>query len=75
MPLAMDSQGGGTEAEGAKSTMYCSHCYKDGKFIMPDLSAGQMQDRVRGRLEELHMPVDIITSAVDEIPYLRRWAR
>jgi hypothetical protein len=27
MPLSKDAQGGGTEANGAKSTDFCSHCY------------------------------------------------
>ena len=30
MPLKKDPQGGGTEANGAKCTMYCSKCYEQG---------------------------------------------
>jgi len=30
MPLKRDEQGGGTDAGGAKTTVYCSHCYQRG---------------------------------------------
>ncbi len=36
MPLKRDEQGGGTNAEGSRSTVYCSHCYQRGQFVSPD---------------------------------------
>jgi len=36
MPLNRDKQGGGTNADGSKSTMYCSHCFLNGQFTLPD---------------------------------------
>ena len=32
MPLSKDTQGGGTEKDGTKSTKYCSYCYTNGEF-------------------------------------------
>lgn len=35
MPLKRDEQGGGTNADGSKSTEYCSLCYQNGAFLHP----------------------------------------
>jgi hypothetical protein len=35
MPLKRDKEGGGTNADGTKSTEYCSLCYENGKFLHP----------------------------------------
>jgi len=35
MPMSRDEKGGGTNADGSKSAMYCSHCYAGGKFTLP----------------------------------------
>ncbi|MGH7456020.1 MAG: zinc ribbon domain-containing protein, partial [bacterium] len=43
MPLKRDKKGGGTNADGTKSMMYCSHCYEGGKFTWPNVTVGEMQ--------------------------------
>ena len=75
MPLSRDAMGGGTEADGRKTTEYCSHCYRNGAFTDPDLTADQMMARVRGRLEELKIPPKVVDHLTGQIPTLRRWAR
>ena len=75
MPLSMDQQGGGTEADGTKSTEYCSHCYQNGAFTLPDLTVAQMQERVRGKLTEMSVPPPVIEGATAGIPSLRRWSQ
>lgn len=45
MPLSKDEMGGGTEADGRVSTEYCSHCYWEGAFTDPSLTAEQMAER------------------------------
>ena len=47
MPLKKDPQTGGTNADGSKSTMYCSYCYDRGAFKQPDWTADQMQQFVK----------------------------
>ncbi|MGB8956139.1 MAG: zinc ribbon domain-containing protein, partial [Tumebacillaceae bacterium] len=56
MPLSRDEQGGGTEQDGSKSTMYCSHCYADGQFTLPDITMVDMKDRVKGKIVEAGFP-------------------
>jgi len=73
MPLRRDEKGGGTNADGSKSTMYCSHCYDSGKFTFPDLSAAQMQERVKGKLKEHGLPSIAAWLLTRNIPKLGRW--
>lgn len=35
MPMKRDEKGGGTNADGSKSTEYCSFCYQNGVFTHP----------------------------------------
>jgi hypothetical protein len=37
MPLKKDEKGGGTNADGSKSAIYCSKCYENGKFTSPEV--------------------------------------
>ena len=73
MPLSRDKNGGGTEANGAKSLMYCSNCYKDGRFTMPDLTVDQMIDRVKGKMKEMGIPGFLTGFFTKNIPKLERW--
>ncbi|HEV8384811.1 MAG TPA: zinc ribbon domain-containing protein [Candidatus Acidoferrales bacterium] len=74
MPLSKDPQGGGTEASGAKSAEYCSHCYAGGKFTAPDMTAEQMMQLVEGKLKEMHIPGFLAKRMAKDIPTLKRWA-
>jgi hypothetical protein len=56
MPLKRGEKGGGTNSDGTRSAMYCSHCFQAGHFMLPDLTAEQMQERVKGKLKEFGMP-------------------
>jgi hypothetical protein len=73
MPLKRDKQGGGTNADGTRSRVYCSHCYRDGRFTMSDVTAAQMQDLVRGKLREFGFPGFVAGFFTRKIPKLRRW--
>jgi len=74
MPMNRDEKGGGTNADGSKSRMYCSHCYASGRFTQPDLSVEQMQDRVRAKLREFGIPGPLGWFFTRRIPKLERWA-
>ena len=74
MPMSRDEKGGGTNADGSKSTMYCSHCFAFGKFTMPDLTVDQMQDRVRAKLKEFGIPGPLGWFFTRKVPKLARWA-
>ncbi len=74
MPLSKDPQGGGTEADGSKSAMYCSHCYRSGAFTNPNMTVEGMQERVRGKLKEMRVPGFLGHFFVKGIPKLKRWS-
>jgi len=73
MPLTKDEKGGGTEADGSKSKMYCSRCYENGKFTKPDITVNQMQELVRNKIKEMGFPGFLSGFFVKGIPKLERW--
>ncbi len=73
MPLKKDEKGGGTNADGSKSKMYCSHCYENGKFSMPDITVDQMKEIVKGKLKEFGIPGFLTGFFTKGIPKLERW--
>ena len=74
MPLKKDERGGGTNADGTKSTMYCSHCYLLGRFTQPDISVDQMRALVLGKLKEMGFPGFVASLFTRRIPQLERWS-
>jgi len=75
MPLARDAQGGGTEADGRKSSEYCSHCYQRGAFTDPAMTVERMVGRGTARLTSMNLPAGMVAKLAGEIPTLHRWAR
>jgi hypothetical protein len=73
MPLSRDAQGGGTNADGSRTTEYCSHCFRDGAFTQPAMTVDQMVTNVQNRLRSLNMPPAMVDSAAGMIPSLKRW--
>ncbi len=73
MPLKRDEKGGGTTADGSKSTMFCSKCYEQGKFVNPDMTVEQMQLLVKGKLKEFGFPGLVAGLFTRNIPKLERW--
>ncbi len=75
MPLSKDAQGGGTEKDGSKSALYCSNCYQKGVFVLPDITAEQMTQRVKGKMKEMHIPGFLANLMTRNIPTLARWVK
>jgi len=73
MPLKKDTNGGGTNSDGSKSTMYCSHCYENGAFTQPDITADKMQFFVKNKLKQMGFPGFIAGFFTKGIPKLERW--
>lgn len=73
MPLKKDPQGGGTNSDGSRSTMYCSLCYADGKFTSPDMTAEAMKSLVYAKLKESGFPCFLAALFSRGIPKLERW--
>ena len=75
MPLKMDRNGGGSERGGSLNAMYCSSCFRDGAFVRPDMTVGEMQELVDDVLKrEMHWWRPLRWLAVRQIPKLVRWA-
>ena len=73
-PLKKDPEGGGTEANGSKSLMYCSFCYTNGQFNHPEINTAQkMQAYVKGVLKKMGFPGIIARLITNRIPSLERW--
>ena len=73
MPLRRDEKGGGTNVDGSRSGMYCSHCYEAGAFTLPNISAEEMQSRVKSRLREVGLPGVAAWLLARRVPKLARW--
>lgn len=73
MPFKKDPKGGGTNADGSTSGVYCSYCYVDGKFVNPDWTAQQMQEFVKGKMKEMGFPGFLAGFFTKGIPKLKRW--
>ena len=73
MPLSKDPKGGGTNADGSFSRMYCSHCYEAGRFTLPDITVDGMKALVRGKLKEMGFPGFLAGLLARNVPKLERW--
>lgn len=73
MPMKDDPQGGGTNADGTKSTEYCSYCYQEGSFTQPDFTAKQMQEFCIEKMREMKFPWLVAWLFTRNIPRLKRW--
>lgn len=73
MPLKKDQNGGGAKKDGSKSEKYCSHCYENGEFTNPNMTAAEMKVRVKEKLKEMKFPGFIAGFFTKGIPKLERW--
>jgi hypothetical protein len=74
MPMQEDPAGGGTHADGSKSLVYCSYCYRDGAFVDNFHSANEMVHFVRGKLREMGIGPLRRWLYTLHIPRLERWS-
>jgi hypothetical protein len=75
MPLNKDEKGGGTELNGKISAMYCSHCYENGRFTLPDITALEMRERVIDKMIEMKLPKFLARLFTSNIYKLERWKK
>jgi len=73
MPMKRDEAGGGTNEDGSKSGKYCSHCWIDGRFTAPDMTATEMRALVRDKLKTMGFPGFLTGLFTRGIPKLERW--
>ena len=75
MPLKRDPLGGGTHADGLKSTMYCSYCFQQGQFTQPYITLPEMTELVKGKLKSFGFPGFVTGLFTRNIPTLERWKK
>jgi hypothetical protein len=75
MPISRDPLGGGTNADGSRTSEYCSHCYRNGAFTQPDITAEEMTALVEGKLRSMHFPGFLARKWARATPELRRWRK
>lgn len=73
MPMTKDPNKGGTNADGTKSTMYCSYCFENGKFKQPDMTVSEMQAFCKAKMKEMGFPGFLAGFFTKGIPKLKRW--
>jgi len=73
MPLKNDPNGGGTEADGSTSVLYCSICYSDGAFVHQGVDAATFQANCLTALHDKGMPRIMAWAFTRGIPKLPRW--
>ena len=74
MPMKKDPGNGGANADGSRSTDYCSYCYQDGVFTSPEIrTAADMQKFCIGKLKEMRTPGFLAWILTRNIPKLKRW--
>lgn len=73
MPLKKDEKGGGSNADGTKNKMYCSHCYENGEFKMPDITVEEMQELAKEKIRKVGFPRFLTGFLTVGIPKLERW--
>jgi hypothetical protein len=75
MPFKQDPQGGGTNADGTKSALYCSYCYQNGQFFQPDMTMPEMRDFVVDKLVEMKYPRFVARFMTMGFGKLERWKK
>ena len=74
MPLSKDPHQGGSNADGSKSTEYCSYCYQNGQFHMPQIDTPQkMQAMCIQQMKKSGTPGWWAWILTRGIPRLKRW--
>ena len=74
LPMDKDPAGGGTDADGLRSTRFCSLCYRDGAFTLPEIDTpAKMQAFCIDRMTEFGMPRLLARLLTRGIPGLERW--
>lgn len=73
MPLKADPKCGGTNADGSLSHEYCSLCYRDGRFINPEMTMDEMRALIVEKLREKGYPRFIARFFTVGLDRLKRW--
>lgn len=73
MPLE-SSKDSGTNADGTLNPKYCHYCFRNGKFLEPDITVDEMIEKVVRIMKLTKMPEQQVREVAKSfIPSLERW--
>ena len=75
MPLNNDENIMGSEADGTLSGMYCSHCYVNGEFTLPDITVEEMRAKVTEKIISMKFPKVVAKFLTRNTHKLKRWKK
>jgi hypothetical protein len=75
MPLSKDPEHGGTNADGSKSTEYCSYCFVNGQFVDGGVSLDEYRQKLDQILKDQKMSWFLRTMTWYQLPTLKRWKK
>jgi len=79
MPMAeAKEEDWGTNADGSRSTEYCSFCYKDGKFTEPNITLQEMIEKSAKGWSDYDPDVSYekaLAVCQEMLPKLSRWKK
>lgn len=64
----------GTNENGTLSGKFCGHCYSMGRFIEPDITVAEMQEKVVDKMRDMGFPGFLARFLARNVPKLERWA-
>lgn len=75
MPMKDDPGGGGTNADGSKSSMYCSYCFSKGRFLDEGISLDEkIEKNIQIARSMLMNEEEARRLAYKVLPSLKRWS-
>lgn len=75
MPMEMDPEKGGTNADGTKNMMYCSYCFQSGTFKDNFTKPSEMIELVKEKLKEMGYGPIKRWFYSSHISQLKRWKK
>jgi hypothetical protein len=75
MPLSKDPQNGGTNADGSKSTEYCSFCFQNGNFVDNETDVKSYQKKCVEIMSDKGFWKPMAWLLTRGIPNLKRWKK
>ena len=72
MPLKKDADCG-SNADGPHNDRFCKNCFTDGKFRDPDMTVGQMKEKVKSVMKGMGIPGFLSGFFTKGISKLERW--
>ena len=72
MPMK-DRKDYGTQADKSQNCEYCFYCYREGKFLNPNLTLDQMLNKAVDMMKKKNIPQSSIDQVKALLPTLKRW--